>query len=329
VTALDHWHPVLRTEELRRRPVGVTVAGRELVLFRAGGSVLGCLADRCPHRGMRLSCGAVEAGRLVCPYHGWSFAPSGVGTSPGTPTAKPRAEAFEAVERDGAVWVRREGAATRFPRWDHDGCYEVGRLRHRLRAPLELCLDNFTEVEHTPFLHAFLGYKPEDLASLTCEVTAGEDHVTVYNRGPQRPFPAPLRALYGVPKDADFIDHWTTRFSPIHTVYDQYWVDRTTGERHPDALRVAVFFNPVSSEETELFVFVHALRPRWTAWRASALLAPLTRAFVHLEVLLDARMLGRLADRSTALKGRSLGRFDKALVAQRARLSTLYHGEDP
>ncbi|MBI5517806.1 MAG: Rieske 2Fe-2S domain-containing protein [Deltaproteobacteria bacterium] len=322
---LDHWHPALKSEELRARPVGVTVAGRELVLFRAGGSV-GCLPDRCPHRGMRLSLGTTEAGRLVCPYHGWSYAPDGQGRSPGTPTAKPCAEALETVERDGAVWVRRQGSSSRFPRWDHDGCYEVGRLRKTVHAPLEVTLDNFTEVEHTPFLHAFLGYNPEDLASLECRVTTEDDRVTVFNQGPQRPFPAPLGALYGVPRDADFIDHWTTFFSPVYTVYDQYWVDRETGERHPDALKIAVFFNPVSPEDTELFVFVHAVRPRWTSWRASPLLGALTRAFVHLEVMLDARMLGRLADRSTSLKGRSLGRFDKALVAHRPRIDALYRG---
>ena len=34
---LDHWQPVLLSKKLRRKPVGVTVAGPQIALFRTSG----------------------------------------------------------------------------------------------------------------------------------------------------------------------------------------------------------------------------------------------------------------------------------------------------
>src|SRR5207302_10514310 len=70
---LDHWHPVLRSRDLRRKPVGVKVAGVPIAVFRTGSGGVGAVADACPHRRLKLSVGAVVGDRLRCQYHGWSF----------------------------------------------------------------------------------------------------------------------------------------------------------------------------------------------------------------------------------------------------------------
>ncbi|MEZ4408160.1 MAG: Rieske 2Fe-2S domain-containing protein [Polyangiales bacterium] len=183
MAAVDHWHPVARSEDLGRKPLGVNVAGREVVLFRASTGALGALTDRCPHRGMRLSTGSVEGERLVCPYHGWRWATDGRGIAPGTPTAKPCAERFDVVERLGAVWVKSSGSSPAFPRWDVEGWTPVGRLVRRVKAPLELVLDNFIEVEHTPTTHAMLGHPVDRMAEVECVTTVTDDSVRVYNKG--------------------------------------------------------------------------------------------------------------------------------------------------
>jgi 3-phenylpropionate/trans-cinnamate dioxygenase ferredoxin subunit len=73
-------------------PVGsrqcVTVAGRDIVVFNVDGEYFG-LADKCPHRGARLSAGMlvgrIESGgygdyhlksrgtTVRCPWHGWEY----------------------------------------------------------------------------------------------------------------------------------------------------------------------------------------------------------------------------------------------------------------
>ena len=58
--SMDHWHPVLAAKQLRQKPVGVRLNGRELVLFRSANGRFGALDDCCSHRRMRLSLGHVS-----------------------------------------------------------------------------------------------------------------------------------------------------------------------------------------------------------------------------------------------------------------------------
>lgn len=325
----DHWHPVAFSEDLGRTPMGVTVAGREIVLFRTQTETLGALTDRCPHRGMRLSCGSVEGEKIVCPYHGWRWGTDGRGTAPGTPTAKPIAEHYCVVERLGAVWVKSSRSTVAFPQWDVEGWRALGRIKKRIPAPLELVLDNFIEVEHTPTTHALLGYPIEKMSEVECVTTVTDQSVRVYNRGPQRALPWAVRKLLRITDRAHFIDDWTTYFSPVYTVYNQYWIDPVTTAPSPEALRIAVFFNPVAPAVTELMVFVHARTPVWSRVGIDLALGRVIIGLVEMEINRDAAMLSRLADHEISLKShppRSLGRFDKAIVAARARLESNYRG---
>lgn len=329
MSELDHWHPVLRSEDLGKAPVSVRVAGREIVVFRAGRGSLGALADRCPHRGARLGEGRVEHGCVVCPYHAWRWAPDGKGESPGNPKLEPMTECFDVVEREGAIWVKSAHVAAVFPRVDAEGWYEIGRSRRVAEAPLEVVVDNFTEVEHTGNIHALLGYPTDRMAEVKTETTIGDDRIRVYNEGPQRSIPRPVAALYQIPTDGYFVDDWTTYFSPVHSVYDQYWIDPETRARVGEALRIAVFYNPISTDRTELFVFAWARAAPWGRGGLNALLLPVSRVFVELEVYLDCRALSRLADKRPSLGGNRLGRFDKGLVATRDRIDRLYRGKAP
>lgn len=325
MSELDHWHPVLLSRELGAKPAGVKVCGQELVLFRTEHGVA-ALEDRCPHRGFPLHEGRVEGGRVVCPYHGWRWAADGRGESPANPRSKPCAVHFDCVERMGAVWVKRAGSEAAFPYVDVGGHTPVGTMRRRAKAPLELVLDNFIEVEHTPDVHAFLGYPAERIHEVECEVTATDESVRVVNHGPQRRLPYPLRRLFDIPDDAYFIDDWTARFSPVHAVYDQYFLDGARGPRKGEALRIAVFFTPVDERETDLLVFAYTNAARWERPLAAALRLPLVMALVRLEVERDRALLGRLAGAPLSLRNRALGRFDKALVASRKLLDRVYRG---
>ena len=80
---LDHWHPVLLSRTLRRKPVGVTVAGTQIALFRtAAGEPAAALSDVCPHRRLKLS------SRVR-----WSVTASGASTTAGRSTPAATAKA--------------------------------------------------------------------------------------------------------------------------------------------------------------------------------------------------------------------------------------------
>ncbi len=323
---LRHWHAVLLSRELKDAPRAVTVCGRELVVFRVGETV-GALVDRCPHRGARLSDGKVHLDQLVCPYHGWKWKADGSGRSPGNPVARPCVERFDAVERDGAIYVKRDGSEVAFPAVDVSGYHHVHSFRVDVAAPLEVTLDNFTEVEHTGEIHAVLGYDTDRMDEVVSTVTSTDDAIRVHNIGPQKPMPWALRKLIRLPDDPRFIDDWTTRFSPVHVVYDQYWLDEA-GERSPDHLRAVVFFNPKGPKVTELMVRLYSGQPPWGRYGVNALLWPVLGALGRYEAELDKRLIESLADKSPVLRGNQLGRFDKALIGARNRIAKIYRGYD-
>jgi len=62
----------------RRGPERHVVAGEELVVWRVDGYPHAAPAA-CPHLGADLSCGHVDKGRLVCPWHGLRLGPQGQG----------------------------------------------------------------------------------------------------------------------------------------------------------------------------------------------------------------------------------------------------------
>jgi len=136
---LNHWYAVARSSEVTHHPLGITLWNEPIVLFRASlaagkenpAQTLYALADRCPHRFVKLSRGVVVNDTIECAYHGWRIDPQG------HTVAVPYLEAhqklpncpvrqFPVKEQDGFIWVFPGDlalAATRaplaLPEWDH------------------------------------------------------------------------------------------------------------------------------------------------------------------------------------------------------------------
>jgi phenylpropionate dioxygenase-like ring-hydroxylating dioxygenase large terminal subunit len=71
----NYWYPVMAAWRLGRKPRAVKILGEDIVIFRDKGKLC-ALAERCPHRGARLSQGRClypGSGTISCPYHGWTF----------------------------------------------------------------------------------------------------------------------------------------------------------------------------------------------------------------------------------------------------------------
>ena len=181
------WYPVIASSQVREAPVGVELLGESLVLWRepghdGGHGMVHAWADRCPHRGAKLSLGRVlnhlHGARLECPYHGWQFAGDAAAEQAGAscarclhvpaapdfvPPAAHAATAFEAREAHGLVWVRLEAPEASLPPslaeppafdpWLDDtwrpllcGPYEVHTSAPRL-------VENFLDLSHFGFVH--------------------------------------------------------------------------------------------------------------------------------------------------------------------------------
>src|SRR5262249_38757598 len=148
-TMLRFWHPVMLSRDLPwYKATGVQVAERSLALFRSGPQRVGALGVVCPHRRMRLSLGTVHDGRLPCPYHGCSSDCDGNGESPGTPKLYACAEHYGCRDAYGVIWVKAPGPDRPLPDVSLPGFVPIKPVVNEVRAPLQLVIDNFSEIEH-------------------------------------------------------------------------------------------------------------------------------------------------------------------------------------
>lgn len=159
------WHPIARIGDLAPETLqSLPVLGEQRLLVRFADGTHALWDDRCPHRGVPLSLGAVLAQTVRCPYHGWRFDPQGHNVhAPGEPASRctaaravvrPLAEAFGLL----FAWLG-DGPPAPFPFADVE---PAGMVPYRL-APIEwpthflLRLENTTDFSHLQGTHVASG----------------------------------------------------------------------------------------------------------------------------------------------------------------------------
>lgn len=196
-----HWFVLCLAEELGRKPLARTLLGVPLVLFRDGEGRPGALIDRCPHRNVPLSIGAVVDGQLQCGYHGWRFDRSGVcrfiPSLIGEPDGKARrALSYPAIEQDGFIWVYSTASQHpgdipgslpyRFPKLGADGYVSVRHIVYA-ESTMHAALENALDVPHTQFLHHGLFRAKTRGIEITARVRRSADRVVAEYVGEPRP----------------------------------------------------------------------------------------------------------------------------------------------
>lgn len=321
---LEHWHPVARSADLKSQPIEVQLAGIPIVLFRTRSGQVGALSNICPHRRFKLSAGEVVGERLRCRYHGWTFSPDGQGESPATPKLHACISSYETREIHGLVWIKPRDSQATFPRIEAEGFYYIGTFVHDAPAPLELTVDNFNEIEHSGTVHRTFGYDLERLHEVVVEYQANDDTVWVRNRGPSKRIFWLYALWLGLRRGDLFHDHWTTRFSPVHSVFDHWWTDATGRRERMVRWRVYVFYVPWDKQRTRVFSIGFA-RSRYPGPNGGLrLIRWLFRRELDREIRNDVAILHNLASYETGIAGLKLGRFDKVLGLTRERIERIY-----
>jgi phenylpropionate dioxygenase-like ring-hydroxylating dioxygenase large terminal subunit len=328
MSMLQFWHPVLHGRDLPRdRAVGVRLAGQSLALFRPGPGQVAAIGDVCPHRRMRLCLGKVNGGRLTCVYHGWTFDGDGQGESPGTPKLHACADSYDCREAHGVVWVKARGPDVPLPVIDHAGFVPVGAVFHRIKAPLQLVMDNFSEVEHTIAMHPTFGFDPARSHEAVVTFEATDDAVTVHNVGPAKPIQPLARLLLLFRRRYFFHSDYTFFFDPPRAVIEHRWTDPVGGGEAMAKYRLHHFFVPEDQQTTRLVTF-GAARSRWPLPGGGVpLMGWYLRRAIAATIDEDVWLLENLADQTPDLDGMKLSRFDRVLGLTRERLRRIYYGE--
>jgi phenylpropionate dioxygenase-like ring-hydroxylating dioxygenase large terminal subunit len=324
---LDHWHPVLASHLVKKQPVGIQLAGRLICLFRTDRGTAAAIDDICPHRRLKLSYGRVVGDRVECRYHGWTFDCLGNGESPSTPKMTTCTESFDTREEHGFIWVKSKASNPVFPEINREQYYHLGNFLHTVPAPLELTVDNFTEIEHSGTVHNTFGYDLPRMHEVKVNFEPTEDTVTVRNVGPTKILNPLYRRILGIHKDDLFHDDWTTHFSPIYSVYDHWWTSPDGNREAMIRWRLYMFFWPVDDKRTNVTSFVYA-KSRYPGPAGGLRIAKyFFRKEVDREVRQDIAMLEHMADHNPSIEGMKLSRFDKVLGLTRERISRIYRGE--
>ncbi len=130
---LNYWYVVAQSGEVGTAPLAVTVWQQAIAIYRDETGTIRAIEDRCPHRQVRLSEGAVSRGNLECAYHGWQF--NGEGKCVNIPYLKAgqkyppcQLRVFPAREQDGFIWLypgdltvlaRAQPEPMSIPEWTH------------------------------------------------------------------------------------------------------------------------------------------------------------------------------------------------------------------
>jgi phenylpropionate dioxygenase-like ring-hydroxylating dioxygenase large terminal subunit len=324
---LDHWHPVLQLRQLRHKPVGVTVAGEQIAIFRTDSGKLAAVSDNCPHRRLKLSVGEVVGERIRCKYHGWTFDECGNGESPATPKMTACTTSYDVQDAHGLVWVKSRGSDARLPRVEAPGFLPICTLEHVIPAPLELSVDNFNEIEHSGTVHDTFGYDLDRMHEVQVRFEATAESVTVRNAGPTKRLNRLYGWLLGIQRGDTFHDHWTTRFSPVHSVFDHWWTSPDGSRESMVRWRVYIFFVPQDEKTTRIFSLTFAKSRYPGPGGGLRLVRWLFRREIDREIRSDVSMLYHMADYDTGLEGLKLSRFDKVLGLTRERIARIYRRE--
>lgn len=326
---MDHWQPVARSSRLRRRPLGVQVAGQALALFRKSNGEAAAVSDVCPHRRLRLSAGEVVGDTIRCKYHGWTFNSCGHGESPGAPKLTTCTTSFDVREESGLVWVKSRTSSAPFPRMDVPGFFSLGVFEHLIPAPLELAVDNFNEIEHSGTVHETFGYDLKKMHEVKVRIDSTEDSVHIKNVGPTKRLNRLYSLMLGIRPGDLFHDHWTTRFSPVHSVFDHWWTSPDESRERMVRWRIFIFFLPQDARTTRIFSLAYAKSHYPGPAGGLRLVKWLFRRELDREIQADVSMLYDMADYSTGIEGLKLSRFDKVLGLTRERINRIYRGEAP
>ncbi|MEM9809293.1 MAG: hypothetical protein AAF959_28925 [Cyanobacteria bacterium P01_D01_bin.56] len=233
------------------------------------------------------------------------------------------------MEQYGIIWIKSAKSSAEFPNLNVQDHLFAGVVTQEIQAPLDVVVDNFSDIEHNPTTHTYFGYAYENLAKIESRIETTDKTVRVINKGFQQPLPWLVEKIFfNVHSGDQFVNDWKTYFSPVYSTFDQSWVNPDTDKPRRIQVKLAVFYIPISEHKTRLMIFVFA-NPIINKLMFQLFVGPIVRFFVDYELKKDKDILENLADKQMPLSEMQLGRYDRVLAENRKRINRLYRGQLP
>ena len=247
----NQWYAVLSAKEVKKnRLIGVTRFGEKLVFWRDEKGTIGCLADKCCHRGASLASGKIYHQHVQCPFHGFEYDASGkVVAIPANGRVTPIASNFKvnsylAKEKAGFIFVwygDKEKATPDIPFFSElESKFKYAESKEIWGVHYTRAIENQLDVVHLPFVH---------------HNTIGRGHKCVVN-GPLVQWEE-NRMTYYVddvkdegqrPLKAEEVPDFDKKFS-LQLQMPNLWQNRIAPK-----IRVMAAFAPIDDEHTMIYI---------------------------------------------------------------------------
>lgn len=253
----NQWYAVLPSKAVRKNTItGVRRLGLDLAIFRDNSGKLGCVTDRCTHRGAALSKGRIREGCIECPFHGLRFSVDGVcrlipanGRSSAESLTRYNVTSYPISEAHGIIYVqyvdsdRKTGSdetepALPFFEGDIDDKMVYSEFSDLWNSHYSRCIENQLDVVHLPFVHrTTIGRGNRTLVNGPKTelvdggiITSANNDVDVGQK--------PVRAADCVIKS-----------TYLKFMYPNIWMNHIS-----DKIKVVIYFAPVDDENTILYI---------------------------------------------------------------------------
>jgi len=159
----NQWYVILESKELKKlKPLRVIRFNQKLSLWRDEEGNVCCIADKCCHRGVSLSCGRIINGKLECPFHGFIYDKSGIVTMiPANGKNSPVPEtmnvkSYKTFEDAGLIWIwwGDEGKINGDPFFFKElKEFSYSSFKDNWNVHYSRAIENQLDVVHLPFVH--------------------------------------------------------------------------------------------------------------------------------------------------------------------------------
>jgi len=187
----DYWYAVEQDRNVKRgQVVEVTFWKRSIALFRGEDGALRAIDNRCAHRQLKLTLGAVQGNQLVCPYHGWCYDGRGqVVDIPhelfGRPMPNLRVRSYPVKVRYGLVFIfpgdpalAEKRTIPDIPEIEGPDAWPCIPLDATWKAHHSMIIDNVCDFTHA---HLHRKYKPFVNSRLTRYEAVGDSVLVSYD----------------------------------------------------------------------------------------------------------------------------------------------------
>lgn len=213
---LNMWYVAALSSELEGKPLARTLLNHPIVLFRTSDGNVYALEDKCCHRGLPLSLGAIENSGIRCGYHGLLFNGGGQCVDVPGQTKIPRkalVSAYSICEQDHLIWIWFGDEQTKKPTCTppeypvhNDESFLFGGDIYHYDAPYQLLHDNLLDLSHIGYVHQHtIGGNAKLHMNIETKVSSDDQSVSVVRHLPNSIAPPTYTAAYPF---AGNIDRW-------------------------------------------------------------------------------------------------------------------------